>query len=293
MSTVTIEAVSDIFEENYRASEIHCSFRALPQLLNNIHDPTEMLDEKSLLESSTCEHVAKQESTQAAIKARGGCSLVPFLLPQEIDLSPGCQRYRSRFCDISIDTIHDFDLSTSGGGNGPTGRSHRGTQPFMAMDLLKEAGRKGDIPHLYRHDLESFIWLLVWYSKPRKGTRGRPLDINCWATGTAENCGKDKNAFWTDCTKYTSDTQEKLLSLAIQLIIRMKTKVFKPMADAEEHAFVARLRSPEQLPPPFSEPSPYELFEALQEIVLAEYSFLSGLDSSVIERMKGKEGDKK
>ncbi|KAI0781948.1 hypothetical protein C8Q75DRAFT_544591 [Abortiporus biennis] len=290
MSTVTIEAVSDIFEENYRASEIPCSFRALLQLLNNIRNRSKMLDEKSSLGLSTCEHdVAKPQYTQATFNAHGGCSLVPFLLPQDTDLSPGCQRYRSRFCDISIDSTHDFDLSTSGEGNGSMGNLHTGTQPFMAMDLLKKAGRKGGIPHLYRHDLESFIWLLVWYSAPKTETYGTPLDIISWATGTAENCGKDKNAFWTDCTKYTSDTQEKLLSLAIQLIFWMKTKVFTP----KEHAFVARLRSPQQLPPPFSEPSPYELFEALQEIVLAEYSFLSGLDSSVIERMKGKEGDKK
>ncbi|KAI0781939.1 hypothetical protein C8Q75DRAFT_544335 [Abortiporus biennis] len=139
----------------------------------------------------------------------------------------------------------------------------------MAMDLLKEAGRKGDIPHLYRHDLESFIWLLVWYSKPKTKTYGRLLDTNSWATSTAEYCYDKKNSFWTDYTEYTSDTQEELFFVACNLIYTMKKKVFTPMANAKEHAFVlARLRSPQQLPPPFSEPSPYELFEAFQTVVL-------------------------
>ncbi|KAK0207617.1 hypothetical protein IW262DRAFT_1281797 [Armillaria fumosa] len=34
------------------------------------------------------------------------------------------------------------------------------TVPFMALDILKNVGTP--IPHLYRHDLESFVYLLVW-----------------------------------------------------------------------------------------------------------------------------------
>lgn len=38
--------------------------------------------------------------------------------------------------------------------------SRAGTGPFMAVDLLEDTS----IPrHLYRHDLESFFWVLTWF----------------------------------------------------------------------------------------------------------------------------------
>ncbi|KAI0781944.1 hypothetical protein C8Q75DRAFT_812085 [Abortiporus biennis] len=237
----------------------------------------------------------KKNIDERFIKIWWDCLVCHFILwikgVHHCDVSDGNLMYYTVDNGVHMGVLNDFDLATidrDGTASRPTGNLRTGTQPFMAMDLLKKAGRKGGIPHLYRHDLESFIWILVWYSEPM--IDGTPLDTNSWATSTAEYCWKDKNAFWTESTKYTSDTQEKLLLLALKLIFWMKTKVFSP----KEHAFdLARLRSPEQLPRPFSEPSPYELFEAFQDIVLAEYGFLSGLNSSALERMKGKEGDKK
>jgi hypothetical protein len=35
-----------------------------------------------------------------------------------------------------------------------------GTLPFMALDLLSQAG--GEIARRYHHDLESFSWCLKW-----------------------------------------------------------------------------------------------------------------------------------
>ncbi|KAF9230681.1 hypothetical protein BU15DRAFT_31356, partial [Melanogaster broomeanus] len=34
--------------------------------------------------------------------------------------------------------------------------------PFMAIDLLEAPGQDGKVKHLYRHDMESFIWVFVW-----------------------------------------------------------------------------------------------------------------------------------
>lgn len=39
-------------------------------------------------------------------------------------------------------------------------RYRTGTGPFMALDLLQY---EQVLTHLYRHDLESFYWLLVWF----------------------------------------------------------------------------------------------------------------------------------
>ncbi|KEP48718.1 kinase domain protein [Rhizoctonia solani 123E] len=73
-------------------------------------------------------------------------------------------------CDISIGNLMydpkaqepyliDADLGKSVNKLGTPSSNHRtGTLPFMAIDLLVGAPP----PHLYRHDLESFFYVLVW-----------------------------------------------------------------------------------------------------------------------------------
>jgi hypothetical protein len=58
---------------------------------------------------------------------------------------------------------------------------------------------------LYRHDLESFVWVLVWVSLRYKDgqllpRKSRPFDE--WATVNAETCGKEKLFFQTRFLKY-------------------------------------------------------------------------------------------
>lgn len=43
----------------------------------------------------------------------------------------------------------------------PTAKHRTGTIPFMARELLTK-GTPGPPPHLYRHDLESFFYIIVW-----------------------------------------------------------------------------------------------------------------------------------
>ena len=58
----------------------------------------------------------------------------------------------------------DFDLAVlldkDGRVPAPMSEFRTGTPAFMAIDLLKKA--KG--PHLFRYDLESFLWVLIWYA---------------------------------------------------------------------------------------------------------------------------------
>ncbi|CAE6481567.1 unnamed protein product [Rhizoctonia solani] len=73
-------------------------------------------------------------------------------------------------CDISIGNLMydpktqepyliDADLGKKVDKLGSPSSNHRtGTLPFMAMDLLVQVPP----PHLYRHDLESFFYVLVW-----------------------------------------------------------------------------------------------------------------------------------
>ncbi|CAL1698347.1 unnamed protein product [Somion occarium] len=67
-----------------------------------------------------------------------------------------------------------------------------GTGPFMALDLLASDRNP---THLYRHDLESFFWVLVWFvatHNPIAHTLGR---INQWQGSDLDAVYSVKNAF--------------------------------------------------------------------------------------------------
>jgi hypothetical protein len=97
-----------------------------------------------------------------------------------------------------IGVLNDYDLSSLADEPGPRGNERTGTVPFMALDLLTKQGQRGEVKHLYRHDLESFMWCFAWiYLRYKEGVllpRGlRPLDE--WATTDAVTCSEKKLSF--------------------------------------------------------------------------------------------------
>ncbi|KAG8994403.1 hypothetical protein FRB94_009917 [Tulasnella sp. JGI-2019a] len=64
--------------------------------------------------------------------------------------------------DEIFGVLNDFDLATMVGAKHVANSEWTGTLPFMALDLLTRKGCNGEVEHLYRHDLESFLWVLVW-----------------------------------------------------------------------------------------------------------------------------------
>ncbi|KAH7923180.1 hypothetical protein BV22DRAFT_985391, partial [Leucogyrophana mollusca] len=78
------------------------------------------------------------------------------------DISAGNLMYYKDESGRVVGVLNDFDLATLVIGKGPTGNQRTGTVPFMARDLLTKEGLDGDITHIYRHEVESFIWVLVW-----------------------------------------------------------------------------------------------------------------------------------
>ena len=86
----------------------------------------------------------------------------------------------------------DLDLAKVVGG-GPSGARHRtGTMQFMAIGVLQ-----GDT-HTYRHDLESFFYVLVWLSArrawdlPRAGKRQGASRLTAWYTGFFDDMSRTK-----------------------------------------------------------------------------------------------------
>ncbi|KAG2124891.1 hypothetical protein DEU56DRAFT_589387 [Suillus clintonianus] len=113
------------------------------------------------------------------------------------DVSPANMKwYRKDGKRIGIS--NDYDFSSLADDLGPRGNERTGTVPFMAIDFLTEEGQRGEVKHLYRHDLESFMWVFIWVClRYREAvllpTGSRPFDN--WATINAVACGKEKHHF--------------------------------------------------------------------------------------------------
>ncbi|KAG2125388.1 hypothetical protein DEU56DRAFT_573329 [Suillus clintonianus] len=121
------------------------------------------------------------------------------------DVSPGNMMwYRDKLGKL-MGVLNDYDLSLLASVPGPHGNERTGTVPFMALDLFTEEAQRGEVKHLYRHDLESFMWILTWiFLRYRNGDllppASRPLDI--WATSDAWTCYEEKLNFQRYVQKY-------------------------------------------------------------------------------------------
>ncbi|KAJ8591876.1 hypothetical protein M405DRAFT_702174, partial [Rhizopogon salebrosus TDB-379] len=61
---------------------------------------------------------------------------------------------------LIVGVLDDYDLSSVR--DTPMGTDRTGTVPFLPMELLTKAALRGKVEHLYCHDAESFIWVLIW-----------------------------------------------------------------------------------------------------------------------------------
>ncbi|KAL1716268.1 hypothetical protein EV715DRAFT_205636 [Schizophyllum commune] len=92
--------------------------------------------------------------------------------------------------------LNDWDISTDVREPG----QHRriGTVEFMAVSLLTARGPYRTIQHLYRHDLEALIWVLVWtiacYADGEKIYAHPPM-FDEWDINKPTVCGNTKGAF--------------------------------------------------------------------------------------------------
>ena len=79
--------------------------------------------------------------------------------------------------------LNDFDMASMRKQDGTIAsdndRHHHltGTRPFMALDLLKTKSVTKPTVHLYRHDLESFFYILVWAAARYKYSTGATLAV--------------------------------------------------------------------------------------------------------------------
>jgi hypothetical protein len=145
-----------------------------------------------------------------------------------------------------IGVLNNYDLSSLAIAQDPQGNKCTGTVPFMALDLLSKQGQRGEIKHLYRHDLESFMWVLAWVCLHYKGgkllTSGRPLDE--WATKDAETVAKEKTFFlyhlWDYQRPGIDQHMWRLMVHCFAVLHRQQRRRFNIMIDKHERSTLAK-----------------------------------------------------
>lgn len=112
-----------------------------------------------------------------------------------------------------IGILNDWDMAKllSEEQDGLTAAKHRtGSPPFTALELLSGKGS----PHYFRHDLESFFWLLVWAVLHYNLTAmTRDVEVNTLAKGMVGDA--DENRMWKSNALSTwSDFKNELVEMA-------------------------------------------------------------------------------
>ncbi|KAG9310654.1 hypothetical protein JVU11DRAFT_9234 [Chiua virens] len=137
----------------------------------------------------------------------------------------------------AIGVLNDYDLATTK--DHVTGNQRTGTVPFMALNLLTKDGLAGEVKHLYAHDAESFMWVLLWislrYEKGKlRSDSHRPLDQ--WLKVDAVGCGEKKSGLLTTTLhKQTAASgQERNFTVACKCLLEVKKRMYEEMENAFE-----------------------------------------------------------
>lgn len=122
--------------------------------------------------------------------------------------------YEDRGNGVIIGILNDYDLAIILNDDKspppPSSRHRTGTAPFMAYQLLLP---KLFTAHLYRHDLESFLYVLIWTAtgyegfKPPKGKD--PLEM--WRGGDWSAIARDKHSFLTNNDTYSERIKDNIV----------------------------------------------------------------------------------
>jgi hypothetical protein len=95
-----------------------------------------------------------------------------------------------------VGVLNDWDLATVLSSSDTPNTYRTGTIPFMALQLL--LGKP--VIHLFRHDVESFIWLFLWVCGCSDGSEGEVLvtPYKVWRKLDMLACQKERRAFLSD-----------------------------------------------------------------------------------------------
>ncbi|KAF9060933.1 hypothetical protein BDP27DRAFT_1491029 [Rhodocollybia butyracea] len=134
-----------------------------------------------------------------------------------------------------VGVLSDWDLSSPVDDHGsiaPLNSERTGTYPFLAADLLTDTPPE----HLYRHDLESFFYVLIWlglhYSLNGEALPTVHPEVKAWDDDDChDSAQKDKRRMFishSGVEDFCEEFNPSFAPLVDQWIIPLHTKVFHP-----------------------------------------------------------------
>jgi hypothetical protein len=106
--------------------------------------------------------------------------------------------------------LTDFDLSLLQWEPRIFGTDRTGTVPFMAIDLLTDEYWKGTIKRYYHHELESFIWVIVFvFLLYQDGKHQSNKYVTPWMTSNYNTCRKEKGDFYSQTLREVESSVQK------------------------------------------------------------------------------------
>jgi len=125
--------------------------------------------------------------------------------------------YKRRGDGTIAGALIDFDLAILGGSQS-TNTERTGTMPFMALDILSRIAVDTHWIHLYRYDVESFLWVAIWVCGTYEGGKERQdAPFEAW---NAQYCEAFKRNFLAGAGK-----EEKLWSKSHQGRVDLLRKI--------------------------------------------------------------------
>jgi Fungal protein kinase len=99
--------------------------------------------------------------------------------------------------------LNDFDLAVSADVKSTSSKQRTGTKPFMVIDPLRP-----DPPvHMYRHDLESMFYVLIWTTSCFHNGYEIPLPpLQEWADNDGVTVTEKKSFFCYDVRTSSANT---------------------------------------------------------------------------------------
>jgi hypothetical protein len=110
----------------------------------------------------------------------------------------------------------------------------------MAVDLLTRAALQGKVEHLYRHDAESFIWVLIWACLRYENGVLKGTMLNEWLKEDGLGCHDKKASFMLSgrADRHTQPTSShqvnwKIAQLCIEEVGLYSMKLARPVMTDE------------------------------------------------------------
>jgi hypothetical protein len=96
--------------------------------------------------------------------------------------------YKRREDSTIVGVLIDFDLAVLRGSQS-TNTERTGTMIFMALDMPTSIAADTYQLHLYRYDVESFLWVAIWICGSYEGGKERQdASFKDWTQGDARHC---------------------------------------------------------------------------------------------------------